>query len=360
MKRLLCALLFSATAIFGSFAQSALQPLAIVKLNGHEFVTLKELKDQVEAYQNQAQRKFSVEERKVILESIIDHKLIIQAAKKEGFTVADSIIDQNYVANISQIAGRQVTEKEFADYIRQTQGKSVDEYFMEKVNRNVAQYKEYLRNQYIAQQYVMEKKKSEIMAVQPTDADIKNFYELNKGKMIWNDMLRMFLVSVPKNGNPEAAKSKITKMMTDYTAGKLTADSMRIAMKNKTAQDYIAGDMMIEKTETYAAILGVSFTSVLEIFNEPVNKVSELKETDGDYQFYVILEKYNAKMLGLSDVVQPGTTLTVYEYIKMNLTQQMRSAALLKAIQDISVSLNIPENVERKKTGAELDKILSW
>ena len=29
-------------------------------------------------------------------------------------------------------------------------------------------------------------------------------------------------------------------------------------------------------------------------------KVSDLKETDIDYQFYVLLDKYNAKMLGIS------------------------------------------------------------
>ena len=261
---------------------------------------------------------------------------------------------------MSQLVGRQVTEKEFADIVRQTYKKSVDEFLMERVKKNVAQYKTYLKEQFLAQQYVMNRKQAEITAVQPTDKDIKDYYELNKGKLIWNDMIHMYLVSVPKNGNPEAAKTKITKMMTDYTAGKLTVDQMRTAVKNKTAQDYVAGDMMIEKTEQYAVALGVSYERVLQIFGEPLNKVSDLKETDADYQFYVLLNKYDAKMLGLSDVIQPGTTYTVYEYIKANLTNQMRSVALAKAIQDISKELNVPENVERKKTGAELDKLLTW
>jgi len=360
MKRTLFAVLFSLTAAFGAFAQANLQALAVVKLNGHEMVTLKDLKDAIETYQGSSGRKFTVEEKKEILESLIDQKLIVQAAKKEGIAVSDTQIDQIYIANMSQMVGRQVTEKQFEDLIRQTYKKSVDEYLMERIKKNVAQYKAYLKEQFLAQQYVMNKKQAEIIAVQPTDKDIKDYYELNKGKYIWMDMVHMYLVSVPKNGNPEAAKTKITKMMTDYTAGKLTIDQMRTAVKNKTAQDYVAGEMMIEKTEQYAVALGVSYERIIQIFGEPLNKVSDLKETDADYQFYVLLNKYDAKMLGLSDVVQPGTTYTVYEFIKAQLTNQMRSVALAKAIQDISKELNVPANVERKKTGAELDKLLTW
>ena len=65
-------------------------------------------------------------------------------------------------------------------------------------------------------------------------------------------------------------------------------------------------------------------------------------------------------MLELSDVVQPGTTITVYDYIKQNLTQQKQSQFMLKAAQDISASLNTDENVEWKKAGPSLDKLLAW
>ena len=360
MKRLLCTAFLSVAALFGAAAQANLQPLVVVKLNGTETITLKDLKDTVEIYQAQAGKKFTVEEKKQLLDSLIDQKLIVQAAKKEGITFSDSQIDQYYLASMSQMVGRQVTEKEFADIVRQTQGKSVDEFLMSQVRMNVAQYKTYLKNQLIAQQYVVQKKQAEINAVQPTDKEIRDFYELNKSKLVWNDMVHMFLVSVKKDSDPAAAKAKIQKMMADYTAGKLTLDAMREASKNPAAAGYIAGDLMVEKTEQYALSLGVTYERILQIFGEPLKKVSELKETDVDYQFYILLEKYNSKMLGISDVVQPGSTLTVYEYIKQNLTNQKRSYALIKAVQDLSNELNTPANVDRKKTGAELDKLLNW
>ena len=65
-------------------------------------------------------------------------------------------------------------------------------------------------------------------------------------------------------------------------------------------------------------------------------------------------------MLALSDLVQPETTITVYDYIKSNLTQQKQSEALIAAVQEVIDELDTPENVERKKTGAALDKLLNW
>lgn len=360
MKKLLCATLFSVAALFNTIAQSNLQPLVVVKLNGHETITLKDLKDSVETYEAQAGKKFSVAERKELLESLIDQKLIVQAAKKEGLSFSDSQIDQVYLSNISQLVGRKVTEKEFADIIRQTKGITVDEYMKSQVRMNVAQYKAYLKNQLLAQQYVVAKKQAEINSVQPTDKEIRDFYEMNKSKLVWNDMVHMFLISVQKGSDPTAAKTKIQKMMSDYTSGKLTINAMREAVKNPAAAGYVAGDLMVEKTEQFAAMLGISYEQVLSIFKEPLNKASSLKETEVDYQFYVLLNKYNAKMLAISDIIQPNSTMTVYEYIKQSLTNQKRSLALVKAIQDISKELNVPANVERKKTGADLDKLLAW
>ena len=335
MKKLLFATILSAAALFSMAAQSnSLQPLAVVKYNGHETVSLKEVKEAVETYQTQAGRQFTVEEKKQIIESIVDQKLIVQAARKEGISVNDSQVDQVFLQNMAQLVGRQGTENEYREIVRQKTGKTLDEFLLSLVRMNVSQYKTYLKNQLLAQQYVIAKKGAEINAIQATDKEIRDFYELNK--------------------------AKIESLRNDYTSKKLTLDAMRNAAKNPAASGYVAGDLMLEKTEQYAQALGVKYENILEVFRSEKNKASELLETEVDYQFYVVLEKYNAKMLGLSDVVTPGSTVTVYEYIKANITNQKKSAALLKAVQDISRELNVPANVERKKTGAELDALLSW
>ena len=65
-------------------------------------------------------------------------------------------------------------------------------------------------------------------------------------------------------------------------------------------------------------------------------------------------------MLSLSDIVQPETTVTVYDYIRSNLAQQKQMAFVQTAAQEITDSLYKPEYVEEKKTGAALDKLLNW
>ena len=65
-------------------------------------------------------------------------------------------------------------------------------------------------------------------------------------------------------------------------------------------------------------------------------------------------------MLGISDIVQPDTTVTVYDYIRSSLTQQKQQIYIQQAVVEISKQLNTAENVERKKTGAALDKLLDW
>ena len=108
-------------------------------------------------------------------------------------------------------------------------------------------------------------------------------------------------------------------------------------------------------------LLALSLTNdLLELFTRDLNYISSLNETETDFQFYVVRQKYAAKMLGISDLVQPETTITVYDYIKQNLTNQMQSQALVAAVQDITKSLRTPSNFEYKQKDEKLKKLLDW
>ena len=64
--------------------------------------------------------------------------------------------------------------------------------------------------------------------------------------------------------------------------------------------------------------------------------------------------------MDLFDIYQPDSTVTVYEYIRSIINQQKQMQYVAKATQDLSKSLNTADNVEMKKTGAALDKLLDW
>ena len=65
-------------------------------------------------------------------------------------------------------------------------------------------------------------------------------------------------------------------------------------------------------------------------------------------------------MLSLSDIIQPESTIVVYDYIKQSLAQQKQLEYLASAAQEIAESLETADNLDRKKTGDSLDKLLNW
>lgn len=356
MKKITLALFSLLFFAVSAFAQSDLQVLAIVKLNKSETITVKQLKNRCDVYQKQVNRGLTVDERKSVLDTLIEEKLVLQAAQKAGLSINDSYVDQYFAQGMSQAIGANVTEKELADLVKKTQGVSLDTFLINQVGMNVADYKSYLRNQLLMQQYVVQQKQNELQKVAPTDEEIRMAYESNKAQFVQNDIAKLFLVIVPKNNDPDKAKNKLNELLNKYLDKKMTTD--QIAAQSGT--DYQAGELLIPKNEVSANNIGMSLQSLLYVFTQDIGFCSGLQETDNDYRFLSLLKKYDAKMLGLSDIVQPESTVTVYDYIRSSLTQQKQMVYIQQAAQEISKSLNTSANVEMKKSGSALTKLLDW
>ncbi len=363
MKRFVIGLSLMLAVAFGAFAQSDLQPLAVVKLNKSETITLKQLKNRVDFVEKQYEgygmkKSLSVDEKKQLLESLIDEKLITQAAAKEGLSVTDSQVNAAFLNTFSQQLGQQVTEAQLNDLIQKQYGMSLSDYLLQNTGMSLSDYKAYLKNQIIAQQYVYTKKQNDIQKVAATDEEIRAAYEMNKTTFVWNDMLKLFLVIVPKGNNAQDAQALATSLKNQYTKDKSSANSIKNSQDNNTK--YRAGDLTVAKTQSQAQQLGWTYDKIIELFNKDVGFISDLNETETDFQFYAILKKYDAKMLTLSDIIQPETTVTVYDYIKQNLTNQKQTQYFASAAEEIAKELDTASNVDRKKTGDALDKLLNW
>ncbi len=343
----------------GAFAQNDLQPLAVVKLNKSETITVKQLKSRVAFLQKQyGMDSFPVEQKKALLENMIAEKLIAQAAAKESLSVTDSQVDNAFLGTFSQQLGMNVSEAQLEDLIKKQTGKTLDEYIKEFSGMTKAEYKAYLKSQIIIQQYVFAKKQAEIQAVTATDEEIRSAYEMNKSSFVWNDMMKLFLVMVPKGSNDMAARALATDFRNSYVKDAKKADEIKTSQDN--GKNYRAGELTIAKTAQQAQQLGWSVDKLNELFAKKAGYISEVTETDTDYQFYAVLKKYDAKLLGISDIIQPETTNTVYDYLKNNIIAQKRNQYFSQAAQEISKELDIPANVDRKKTGDALTKLLNW
>ncbi len=359
MKKIILALFVLLASTAAVFAQSDLQVLAVVKYNKSESITVKQLKARCETYEKQIGKKLSIDERKQVLDALIEEKLVLQAAAKAGISIPDSNVTSYFLSQMSAQVGAQVTEKELNDLVMQSQGISLDQLLQNQTGMNVAEYKTYLKNQLIAQQYVVTQRQAELQKVAATDEQVRQFYEGNKSSFIWDDMIKLFAVVIPKGTNADEAKLKANDFRNKLADKKITTDEI-IVQGTPADAGFQAGNLLVHKTEAYALQLGMTFNNLLWLFGQDVGFLSDVEETEKDYRVVKIEAKYDAKMLAISDIVQPDTTITVYEYIRKTLTQQLQMQALSAAATEISKGLNVPENVDLKKTGDALTKLLDW
>ncbi|UKI53941.1 MAG: hypothetical protein L6V86_02565 [Treponema sp.] len=78
----------------------------------------------------------------------------------------------------------------------------------QQIGMSVAEYKNYLKNQTLVQQYILHQRENEIKSVAATDEEIRAFYELNKSQFVWTDMMKLYMVVIPKDKDSEAARVK--------------------------------------------------------------------------------------------------------------------------------------------------------
>ncbi len=359
MKKIIAVLSVLLYTTFAVFAQSEIQPLAVVKLNKSDTINIKQLKTRCQIYEKQIGRTLNVDERKQVLDTLIEEKLIVQAAVKAGISVPDSYVDQYFMQGMSQSLGVNVTEKELEDLVKKSQNRTLDELLIEQTGMNKSEYKAHLKNQLLMQQYIVQINQDEIQSVSATDDEIRMAYESNKSSFVWNDMMKVFMVIVPKGSNPDDAKNTLVDLLNKFNEKKLTAEQIAVQSQAENS-GYQAGQMLLPKTEAAAESIGMTLQTLIYMFGQKEGYTSDAEETSNDYRFISVVKKYDAKMLGISDLVQPETTVTVYDYIRSNLTQQKQQIYINNAAAELSKSLHNSENVEMKKTGSALDKLLEW
>ena len=360
IRRLFCAFLAFLPAAALAAQQADLQPIAIVKLNKSEPITLSQLKTRVAAYEKEMGAPMTAKQREEVLDTLVNEHLVVQAAEKEGLRISDSDLNNNFNQILSQQVGREITEAEFARMVKEQYNMTLDEFMRAQNGMSLAEYKKFLRSQLIAQQYVVLKKRNELQNVQgPNDAAIRTFYDLNKQQFFQPDITKIFLVIADKGSDASAAEKLITDLQKELK-GKPSSAAEIQARSQRAGSGFQAGELYINKNETAAAQLGIPMQALLAIFSMDINTVSDVNETKDNFQCFLVQAKYPAKILEIGDEVQPGTAVTVYEFIRQNLTRRAQSEAMSNALLEIIKELKTPSNYQIMKSGSDLTAALSW
>ena len=349
MKRFLILSLLVVFAALNAFAQSDLQPVAIVRLTKSEPITVKQLKAEIEklAWQDLGARlnrpptaaeitratgNMTLDQKKQVLDVMINERLALQAAERDKVVITDNELNQQIQQLKNQMAGtigRQPTEDEFAQAIKNETG------------LDLPAFRDQMRRQATVQRYLMSKKQDQFNNIkQPTDAEIVNAYNLSKAQFVRPDTVRFSMIQIPYGPDTTSktkAKDLADKLNQDISLNPSKFDDA--VMKSQTPNSgYQAGDGgYLPRNMQAQQAAGVDFINTA--FSLKQGEVSKLIEGVQGYQIIKITETYGQKSLDLDDIVQPGSRITVRQYIAQNMLQQRQQETVAKASQELVTEL---------------------
>ncbi len=326
------------------------QPVARVKLTKTDIIYQAKFMKFVEKYEKQLNKKITLEEKKQVLEKLIEEKLLVQAAQQNKTNVSQGEIDEKikqFKQLIDYQAGKTLSEDEFRKYVTQQSEITWDEFL------------ETIKNSILQQNYVMEKKGDDIKknAKPPTEDEIESFYKDNQKSFIAPEMLKFKQIVILTKGKDEDTKKKslerIKEIFKDLQKGGSFDSYNEVYVKGITQQ---MGALYIETwqrdDETRKTAYGANFFNTIFKMNE--GAVSDIIESNVGYHIVQVIKKYPFAVLGLEDKIPPQYTQTVREKIKEGLIQKKEYDGLQAAYTEVVADL-------KKKAEIKIfDDKLTW
>jgi parvulin-like peptidyl-prolyl isomerase len=314
------------------FAQNDLQTVAMVELTKKEPITVRQLKAELTPREQAAGRTSTVEERRTILNSMIDQRLILQAAERDRITISAAEIDNALRTNLAQQIGRQPTEAEFTQAVQQA-------------GTSVQAIREEARKQLLAEKYLMAKKQTQIQNIkEPTEANITNWYNLYKARdLVRPDTIGVTLISVPVSPDKAKARETADRLTREIDNSPTKFDQVALRGQNPDAVGYVARTTFLARTPEFLQQSGEHFITVA--FGLKQGEVSPLLETSDAYHFLKVNTIYPNKILELDDPVSPATpNVTVRQYIRQGLMTEQMQLNLNTALQELITDLRKERN----------------
>jgi len=320
-------ILISCIAVSG-FSQADLQPAAIVNLTKNEPITVRQLRFEVERMEKTRGTTLSKEDRLKLLDIMINEKLAIQAAEKEKIVISENEVNsqiQQLRSTMAQQMSRQPTDAEFNQAIKNESG------------LEIAAFREQLRKQMIVQKYLLAKKEPLLKSVkEPTEVEIVEQYNLAKAQFVRPETVRFSMIQVPYG--PDAASRAKARELANSLVKEIGSSPSKfddvVTKSFSPNSGYQAGDAgYLPRNHEAQNVVGQDFINTA--FSLKQGEVSKLIEGNPGYQIIKITENYSMKNLDLDDIIQPGSSIRVRDYIKQALMNERQQAILAKASEEL-------------------------
>jgi parvulin-like peptidyl-prolyl isomerase len=262
---------------------------------------------------------------------MINEKLAMQAAERDKISITDNDVNQQLTQlknNMAQSIGRQPTDAEFSQAIRNETG------------LDLPAFREQLRKQLLIQKYLMEKKKDSFSNIKvPTEDEIRNAYNLSKAQMVRPETVRFSVIQVAFTDTASKARAKdvADRLAREIGTNPSKFDENLVKGQTPTA-DFKAGDGgYLPRNAQAQQVVGPDFMNTA--FTLKQGEVSKVIEGAKGYQIIKITETYEQKNLDLDDIFQLGARMTVRDYIGNSLLQEREQSIIAKATQELVTEL---------------------
>jgi parvulin-like peptidyl-prolyl isomerase len=346
---------FLAISAVLAFGQIDLQPVAIVRLSKTEQITVKQLKEYVgylsiTKAMTTGTAELTETEKRQALDELGNQFLACQAAEQEKLTVTDREISQyfdqgikSFSEGLAQLLAHTPTDAEIDTELRNRTGMSR------------ASFRDFLRRNLIANNYLRQKKRTLLEAVKaPTDAEVQTLYNEIKGRNIFDGgvvrpdtaRVRMLLVPIRNAGERGAALTTANSLKNQIGSDPGMFDEK--VQEVRTGSSYLKGEGYVYNHDQFRQAMGNDFVDA--VFKLKQGEVSRLLERSDGFYIVKVIETYRTKTLGLNDIynLEDPRGITVKQMIFSTESQRRSLAALQQAKVELDAELRKRGSVEIK------------
>ena len=301
------------------FAQSDTETLATVRLTKTKVILGKEYNDVARRLVQLRGTALSNEERKEVLESLINNQLVLQAAQRDNISVSDAEVSNFALQMVSQQAGKQLSNAEMRKLLEE---------------EGVA-YPDFLnnaRNSIIIRRFVQKKYGGDLDRVEePSDRDIEKAYNENIQQFVHQDMIRFNQIlvqfeSVKQRSKREARNKAADLLERVRKKGEKIADLAPLYSDDPQSKAR-GGDVSYipRGVEQLEQLFGKNFFDSLFVLR---TGDIQILESQVGYHVVEVTDYQEAGLYKLESEIYGADGMTVKEYVRNSLVQQAQAERL--------------------------------
>ncbi len=333
MKKFFAICTFLITALVSLSAEDLLlTPVAVVDLIYPEPIYLEDLNNSYDEAMIYASQLNAPVTKKLILEGLIEEKLLLQGAEDAGIVVASSDVDQmvrQYKSLLENSIGATLTDEQFETVV------------LKELGVTKADLRKNLKNQYAIESYIRQEK-SELLATitTPTESEVFEVYNEYISQFTLGKSINVFHVFISnENRTDEEAYQLASDISWDIQTGKISFEDAVMTYTDDTESQFNGGELgwIALNNTAVRQEMGQSFVS--GAFAQKIGVVSDPVQSNFGYHVMLVKDSKPARILDLDEPLSFGSTVTVRQSIQQQIYLAKQTALYQQAQSELILEL---------------------